>query len=53
MMLYPQSFANNIIFDANINAIGVNISTGGVPFTLSASKEVILSAGTVNLFRSY
>lgn len=47
LMLYPQSFANNILFDDNKNAIGVNLSTGGIPFTLSASKEVILSAGVV------
>jgi len=51
LMLYQQSFANNVIFDADNNAIGVNVSTGGVSFTLSASKEVIVSAGVVGLFR--
>ena len=31
-------------------AVGVSVSTAGVPFVLSATKEVILSAGAVWLF---
>ncbi|TVY91829.1 Dehydrogenase [Lachnellula willkommii] len=48
LMLYQQTLANRILFE-NKMAVGVSVSTAGVPFVLSATKEVILSAG---VFRS-
>lgn len=47
LMLYQQTLANKILFDSSKNAVGVSVSTAGVPFVLSAGKEVILSAGVV------
>ncbi|MCJ1372495.1 hypothetical protein MMC20_003720 [Loxospora ochrophaea] len=48
LQLYQQTLANRILFDGK-TAVGVSVSTAGVPYVLSASKEVILSAG---VFRS-
>ena len=43
--LYTQSLAQTIVFDAEKRATGVNVVQSGIPFTLQASKEVIVSAG--------
>lgn len=45
LKLYPGSMASKIIFDGNKKATGVDVMNGGKPFTLNATKEVILSAG--------
>jgi choline dehydrogenase len=45
LQIYLLSQAQKILFDDNNTAIGVNVSTGGVTYVLSAKKEVILSAG--------
>lgn len=43
---YLNAQARNIIFDNNNTATGVNVTINGMyPFTLSARKEVIVSAG--------
>jgi choline dehydrogenase len=39
--------AKRIIFDANKTATGVVVETAGTPYTLNATREVILSAGAV------
>lgn len=45
---YINSMARNIIFD-NGTAVGVNVTNYGLqPFTLTARKEVIVSAGIYN-----
>lgn len=50
--IYKNSLATKILFDADKKAIGVSVRTAGpygIPplnFTLNATKEVILSAGT-------
>ncbi|KAL3494844.1 hypothetical protein BJX62DRAFT_196889 [Aspergillus germanicus] len=46
LVVYPHTMALKINFDET-TATGVQVrSNAGVPFTLTASKEVILSAGT-------
>lgn len=42
--VYTQAQAAKILFDSTV-ASGVSVSTRGVGYTISASKEVILSAG--------
>lgn len=45
LKVYDLTMAKQILFDANKKATGVHVSTGEVPYTLSARKEVIVSAG--------
>ncbi|ESZ93964.1 hypothetical protein SBOR_5667 [Sclerotinia borealis F-4128] len=44
LVVYTQTKATRILFNGTV-ASGVSVSTQGVNFTLSAKKEVILSAG--------
>lgn len=46
LMVYQSTFAKKIIFNKHKKATGVLCSSEGYNFTLSARKEVILSAGT-------
>ena len=48
LKVHPLTLAKQILFDANKKAIGVRVDTLGVSYVLSASKEVILSAGSFN-----
>ncbi|QDS75323.1 hypothetical protein FKW77_001781 [Venturia effusa] len=43
--IYTHAFARQIKFDANKQATSVIVTSGQVNFTLSANKEIILSAG--------
>lgn len=43
--VYVQTLARQITFDANRTARGVIVETGNKNFTLTAAREVILSAG--------
>ena len=46
LKVYKQTMAERILFTGNNVASGVTVSTsGGRPYTLSARKEVIISAG--------
>ena len=45
LTVYTQTLATNIIFDSNKVATGVQVNTAGKIYSLSASKEVIISAG--------
>ncbi|ESZ93697.1 putative glucose-methanol-choline (gmc) oxidoreductase [Sclerotinia borealis F-4128] len=45
LKVYTLSLAKKILFDESKTATGVLVETGGYPFTLTATKEVILSAG--------
>jgi len=45
LIVYIQSLAKKIIFDFNKVATGVQVDTEGKVYTLTARKEVILSAG--------
>ena len=47
IQVYQSTLANRILFDGGKRAIGVEVTTAGSTYTLSASKEVILSAGVV------
>lgn len=49
IQIYTRAFARRILFDSNATATGVVVTTGGMNFTLSAKREVVLSAGA---FRS-
>ena len=43
--VYSATLAQKILFDSTNTATGVLVSTAGAPYTLTATKEVILSAG--------
>ncbi|KAF2745593.1 GMC oxidoreductase [Sporormia fimetaria CBS 119925] len=45
LKIYTTTRAERILFDANKRATGVRVSTLGIPYTLRARKEVIVSAG--------
>ncbi|KAB8288833.1 hypothetical protein EYC80_010736 [Monilinia laxa] len=47
--IYKSTLAKKILFDTNNTATGVLVNSGGVEYTISANREVILSAGA---FRS-
>ena len=46
LKVYPATQGQRILFDADKKAIGVQVASAGLPFILSANKEVIVSAGT-------
>lgn len=48
LKLYTNSMAKKVLFDGSKTATGVTVQTGGKEYTLTATKEVILSAGTVS-----
>ena len=48
LKVHPLTLAKQILFDANKKATGVRVDTAGDSYVLSASKEVILSAGVFN-----
>lgn len=48
LKVHPLTLAKQILFDANKKAIGVRVDTAGASYVLSASKEVILTAGVFN-----
>lgn len=45
LVVFQKSLAKKILFDNKKTAIGVVVDSGGKKYTLSAKKEVILSAG--------
>ena len=47
LLTYVRTMAKRILFDANKKATGVQVTTYGVPYIISARKEVILSAGAI------
>ncbi|KAJ9611690.1 hypothetical protein H2200_004874 [Cladophialophora chaetospira] len=49
LLVYPRTLAKRILFDANMTATGVSVTSSyGLPFTISASKEVIISGGAIH-----
>ena len=48
LKIYPNTLAKRIIFDGK-KAIGVALETATQPFTLTATKEVVLAAGAVSI----
>ncbi len=47
LQLYKTTTAKEILFDPSKRATGVRVSSGGFEYQINASKEVIVSAGTV------
>ncbi len=45
--VYPLTMAKKILFDSSRKATGVLVDTAGAQYSLSARKEVILSAGCI------
>ncbi|KAK5724901.1 hypothetical protein LTR17_013484 [Elasticomyces elasticus] len=45
LYLYTHALAKRILFDSNKTATGVVVESEGVSFTISARKEIVLSAG--------
>jgi len=50
LIFYKQTQVKKIILDDCKTATGVLVNTAGVEYTISAAKEVILSAGSVSKF---
>lgn len=48
LSVYKSTLAKRILFDSTNAATGVQVDTGGAQYTLTAKKEVILSAGAVS-----
>jgi choline dehydrogenase len=48
LKVFTHSLAKRVLFDGNKTATAVVVETGGFNYTLSASKEVIVSAGAVS-----
>ncbi|KAJ9648120.1 hypothetical protein H2199_001897 [Coniosporium tulheliwenetii] len=46
LAVYPSTMAKRVIFDADRRATGVEVDTMGLTYTLSAKREIILSAGS-------
>ena len=53
LKVYQRTMAKKILFDANKKASGVIVETEGKMYTLSAKKEVIVSAGAVSNSRPH
>ena len=48
MKIYINTLVNKVLFDGQKKATGVSVQTNGVTYTLSARKEVVVSAGVVS-----
>lgn len=46
LKVYTQTLAKKVVFDSNNTANGVEVSSLGIGYTIHASKEVIVSAGS-------
>ena len=51
LQVYKNTGAQRILFDTSKKATGVQISTTGDSYVLSARKEVVIAAGTVSFRR--
>ena len=47
LLIYKNTIAKSIIFDLDKRAVGVTVESGGLVYQINATREVILSAGTV------
>ncbi|KAI9688874.1 MAG: hypothetical protein M1822_001231 [Bathelium mastoideum] len=45
LIVYPSTMAKRILFNTQKKAVGVEVDTLGRKYTISASREVVLSAG--------
>ena len=47
LLIYKNTMAKRVIFDADKRAIGVTVDSGGLVYQVNATQEVIISAGAV------
>lgn len=47
LVVYQGTLAKKILFDVDKKATGVAVETAGLPYVISASREIIVSAGAV------
>lgn len=45
LVVYVNTMATKVVFDGDKNAVAVEVDSAGFPYTLSANKEIVLSAG--------
>lgn len=45
LKVYPTTMAQRILFSSNKTAVGVEVQSLGVTYTINATKEIVLSAG--------
>ena len=48
LIVYPRTMAKRILFDANLTATGVEVTSYQIPYIISATKEVIISGGALH-----
>lgn len=48
LKIYPRTLAKKILFSSNLTATGVAVTSYQLPYTISASREVILSGGALH-----
>lgn len=46
LVVYPSTMAKRVLFDNSMRATGVQVDTMGLSYSLTARREVILSAGS-------
>jgi choline dehydrogenase len=48
LQTYTRTLAKRIVFDEDMTATGVEVTTFGIPYTISATREVIISGGAIH-----
>lgn len=48
LQTYTRTLAKRIIFDDTLRATAVEVTTFGLPYTITATREIILSAGAIH-----
>ncbi|ETN44713.1 uncharacterized protein HMPREF1541_10383 [Cyphellophora europaea CBS 101466] len=48
LITYTRTLAKRIIFDSELRATGVEVTTMNIPYLINATKEVIVSAGAIH-----
>jgi choline dehydrogenase len=47
LILYPRTLAKRIVFDSELRATGIEVSTMGVPYLINATSELVISGGAI------
>ena len=53
LLIYKNTMAKSVMFDAGKRAIGVAVDSGGLVYQVKATQEVIVSAGAVRGYRTF
>jgi choline dehydrogenase len=48
LITYTRTLAKRIVFDGDLRATGVEVTTMGIPYLINATREVIVSGGAIN-----